>query len=127
MTSFSATSASMDSNVSYSTAKGGGTSEPAINSGEIRLYQNSTGGGSITITVKDGYKLQSVTIGSSMKTKVAYTKGDGKTKSATSDLAADGKYTVDEIAENSITFHCMGSDKNSRLYVNYLSVTYQAN
>lgn len=127
MTSFSATSASMDSNVSYSTAKGGGTSEPAINSGEIRLYQNSTGGGSITITVKDGYKLQSVTIGSSMKTKVAYTKGDGKTKSASSDLDADGKYTVDEIAENSITFHCMGSDKNSRLYVNYLSVTYQAN
>ena len=127
MTSFSATSASMDGNVSYSTAKGGGTSAPAVNDGEIRLYQNSSGGGSITITVKDGYKLQSVTIGSSMKTKVAYTKGDGTTKSASSDLVANGKYTVDDIAENSITFHCMGGDKNSRLYVNYLSVTYQAN
>ena len=127
MKSFTATSASMDENVSYTTAKGGGTSEPAINDGEIRLYQNSSGGGSITITVKDGYKLQSVTIGSSMKTKVAYTKGDGTTKSASSDLAANGKYTVDDIAENSITFHCMGADKNSRLYVNYLSVTYQAN
>ena len=127
MTTFSATEASMDENVSYTTSKGGGTSAPAVNSGEIRLYQNSTGGGSITITVKDGYKLQSVTIGSSMKTKVAYTKGDGTTKSASSDLAANGQYTVDEIAENSITFHCMGSDKNSRLYVNYLSVTYQAN
>jgi hypothetical protein len=127
MTSFTATSASMDANVSYTTAKGGGTSNPAINDGEIRLYQNSSGGGSITITVKDGYKLQSVTIGSSMKTKVAYTKGDGTTKSASSDLVANGQYTVDDIAENSITFHCMGGDKNSRLYVNYLSVTYQAN
>ena len=127
MSSFSKTADALDDVISYTTAKGGGTSAPAIIDGEIRLYQNSSGGGSITITVKDGYKLQSVTIGSSMKTKVAYTKGDGTTKSASSDLAANGKYTVDDIAENSITFHCMGSDKNSRLYVNYLSVTYQAN
>ena len=129
MTSFSATSASMDSNVSYSTAKGGGTSAPAVNSNQIRLYQNSagTGGGTITITAKDGYKLSSVTIGSSMATKVAYTIGTSTTKSTSASVSASGKYTVDDINATSITFYCMGTSSSSRLYVNYLSATYQAN
>ena len=67
MTSFSAISASMDSVISYACAKGGGTSNPAVNSNQIRLYQNSagTGGGYITITAADGHKISSVTIGSS--------------------------------------------------------------
>ena len=126
MTSFSATSASMDSVISYACAKGGGTSAPAVNSNQIRLYQNSagTGGGYITITAADGHKISSVIIGSSMKTKVAYTVDGGTTKSASSDLAANGKYTVTKDAQ-SITIHCMGTSSSSRLYVNYLSVTYK--
>lgn len=129
MTTFSAASANMDSVVSYSTAKGGGTSNPLVNSsgdGIIRLYQNSagTGGGTITVNVAEGATLQSVTIGSSMATSVAYTLGTSTTKSNNSSLAANGKLTVDSINESSITFYCMGKDKNSRLYVNYLSVTY---
>ena len=128
MTSFSATSASMDSNVSYSTAKGGGTSAPAVNSNQIRLYQNSagTGGGTITITAKDGYKLSSVTIGSSMATTIAYTIGTSTTKSTSASVSANGKYTVDDINATSITFYCMGTSSSSRLYVNYLSATYVA-
>ncbi len=126
MTSFSATSASMDSVISYACAKGGGTADPAVNSNQIRLYQNSkgTGGGYITITAAAGHKISSVTIGSSMKTKVAYTVDGGTTKSASSDLAANGKYTVTKDAQ-SITIHCMGTSSSSRLYVNYLSVTYK--
>ena len=126
MTSFSAISASMDSVISYACAKGGGTSNPAVNSNQIRLYQNSagTGGGYITITAADGHKISSVTIGSSMKTKVAYTVDGGTTKSDSSDLAANGKYTVTKDAQ-SITIHCMGTSSSSRLYVNYLSVTYK--
>ena len=125
-TSFSAISASMDSVISYACAKGGGTANPAVNSNQIRLYQNSagTGGGYITITAAAGHKISSVTIGSSMKTKVAYTVDGGTTKSASSDLAANGKYTVTEDAQ-SITIHCMGTSSSSRLYVNYLSVTYK--
>lgn len=128
MTSFSATAASMDGNVSYSTAKGGGTSAPAVNSNQIRLYQNSagTGGGTITITAKDGYKLSSVTIGSSMATKVAYTIGTSTTKSTSASVEANGKYTVDDINATSITFYCMGTTSSSRLYVNHLSATYVA-
>ncbi len=129
MTSFSATSASMDENVSYTTAKGGGTSAPAVNSNQIRLYQNSagTGGGTITITAKDGYKLSSVTIGSSMATNVAYTIGASTTMSSSASVSANGKYTVDDINATSITFYCMGTTSSSRLYVNYLSATYEAN
>lgn len=126
MTSFSETSAGMNNVVSYSTAKGGGTSNPAINGGEIRLYQNSagTGGGTITITCTEGYTLSSVTIGSSMATSVAYTIGTSSTKSSNQSISAGGKYTVDDINSNKVTFYCMGTTKNSRLYVNYLSATY---
>ena len=126
MSTFSSTSASMDSVISYTTAKGGGTSDPAINGSVIRLYQNSagTGGGYITITAASGHKISSVTIGSSMATKVAYTVDGGTTKSASSSLAANGKYTVTEDAQ-SITIHCMGKTSSERLYVNYLSVTYK--
>lgn len=129
MTSFSAKSASMDNNVSYSTAKGGGTSEPAIYDGVIRLYQNSngTGGGTITITAADGYKLSSVTIGSSMTTKVAYTIGTSTTKSTSASVSKNDTYTVEDINATSITFYCMGTTSSSRLYVNYLSATYEAN
>lgn len=128
MTTFSATEASMDENVSYTTSKGGGTSAPAVNSNQIRLYQNSagTGGGTITITAKDGYKLSSVTIGSSMATKVAYTIGTSTTKSTSASVEANGKYTVDDINATSITFYCMGTTSSSRLYVNHLSATYVA-
>ncbi len=125
-TTFSATSASMDNVISYSTAKGGGTSNPAINNGEIRLYQNSagTGGGYITITATENYTISSVTIGSSMATSVAHTIGSNPTKSNTSSLAKNGKHTISDINDQSVTIYCMGTSSSSRLYVNYLSVTY---
>lgn len=128
LSSFTATSASMDANISYSTAKGGGTSEPSINSKEIRLYQNSkgTGGGTITITAAEGCTIQSVTIGSSMATKVAYTLDASTTKSTTTSVTANGTFTASDLSASSITFYCMGTDRDSRLYVNYLSVTYSS-
>lgn len=129
-TAVSAPSLNGDGNVSYTSQKGGGTSEPAINSGEIRLYQNNggAGGGTITLSVTSGYKLKSVTIGSSMQTSIAYTLESETEKSATENLAANGTYTVEDFDKevSSITFYCMGRDKNSRLYVNHLSVTYES-
>lgn len=127
ISSFTAVNGTIDNVISYSTDKGGGTSAPAINGGEIRLYQNSagTGGGYITITAKEGYTIKSATIGSSMATKVAYTLGADTNKSTSVSLAANGKYEVDGLSTSSISFHCMGTDKNSRLYVNYISVVYE--
>ena len=126
MSTFTTISGSMDSVISYTSAKGDGTSNPAIYDNEIRLYQNSngTGGGYITITAAAGHKISSVTIGSSMATSVAHTIDNGTTKSATSSLAKNGKHTITEEAQ-SVTIYCMGTSSKSRLYVNYLSVTYK--
>lgn len=124
MTNFTVTSANMDNVVSYSCAKGGGTSDPAANSGQIRIYQKNGGGdgGEITVTAKENYTLTSVTIGSAMATTVSYKIGDSVT--ANNSISAGGKLTVSDINNGSITFVCNGTDKNSRLYVNYLSASY---
>ena len=124
MSTFTETSAGMDDVISYSTAQGGASTAPAIYSGVIRLYQNSEGGGTITITAKEGYKITSVTIGSGMKTTVAY-KVDDNADSAKTDLAAGETISATDISATSVTFTCYGADKNSRLYVNYISVTYE--
>ena len=119
-----------DTNVSYECAKGGGTTAPAINNGEIRLYQNSDGdGGQITINVADGYKITSLTIGSSMTTTVRYLV-NGKDGLSGISISEGNTYTVDSanhsgVDISSVTVICNGKDKNSRLYVNFLSVTYE--
>ena len=117
-----------DTNVSYSCAKGGGTAAPTSKDGEIRLYQNSNGKGGGTITIKsvDGCVLTSVTIGSSMTTSISYTINNEATKSTTKSLAANDKSTVNLSGKSvtSITFYCMGTSSGTRLYVNYLSATY---
>lgn len=128
-TAVSADNLGGDGNVSYTTAKGGGTSNPGVYSGVIRLYQNSSEnpGGSITLSVAEGYKIKSATVGTGMATSVAYSL-DGAT-SPTSDkvsLAESKTYTVDGLSASSITFYCMGKTSSTRLYVNYLSVTYES-
>lgn len=116
-----------DAKVSYATAKGGGTSNPAINNDEIRLYQNASGngGGSITISVIDGFELVSAEIGSSMSTSIAYTINESVEKSKTESLNANATYAASNLNAKSVTFYCMGRDKKSRLYVNYLKVVYR--
>ena len=126
-TALSANNINGDKNVSYSTAKGGGTADPNITDNEIRLFQKASKqkyGGTITIKASEGYELQSVSIGSSMATSIAYTIDSDKTLSTTKQLGAGKVYTVTELSANSITFYCMGTSKTTRLYVNKLSVTY---
>ena len=128
-TSTSSNNIGGDQNVSYSTAKGGGTTAPAVNGTVIRLYQNNKGsaGGNITVKVNDSsnYKLDSVSIGSAMKTIIAYTIDDSSTYSDKKSLVLNGKETFSNLNCNSVTIHCFGSSSSERLYVNYLSVTYK--
>ena len=122
MTTFTSTSGNIggDANVSYAAEKGNAGTAPAVNDEEIRIYQN---GGTLTITGNNGKKLTSITIGSSMKTSVSY-KIDGGSESSTQSITAGGKYTLSDINATSVLFTCKGTDKNSRLYLNHLSVTY---
>lgn len=122
MSSFDAISGFVggDTNVSYVAEKGTASTAPAVNNKEIRVYQ---GGGLFTVTANDGCKLQSVTLGSSMGTTVTYSI-DGGTASSNQSITASGNITVNDLNCSSIQFTCKGTDKNHRLYVNYLSVTY---
>ena len=130
-TSFSATSADNiggDKNVSYSTAKGNASTAPFItNSNELRLYQGTSTkyGGTITITAKNSVTIKSVEIGSSQKTKIAYSTAESTAQSSVSDLAANGKYEASNLSTTSVTFYCWGTSSSARLNVNYLSVTYE--
>ena len=121
MTNFTATSANMDSYISYAAAQGTALNEPVINNGEIRIYQN---GGTLTITAKTGAKINAITIGSSMATKVTY-KADNGSTSAEKSIVANGALTSGFNASK-VVFTCVGTDKTSRLYLNDLEVTYTA-
>lgn len=127
-TALSANNINGDKNVSYSSAKGGAANSPFLTKNkEIRLYQKSSNneyGGTITIKASDGYELQSVSIGSSESTSVAYTVNSDKTLSTTKQLVANNVYSVTGLSANSITFYCLGTNSDSRLDVNKLSVTY---
>ena len=122
MSSFTAISGNVggDSNISYEAAKGGASTAPAVNNNEIRVYQN---GGTFTVSAKNGAKIKSVTLGSSMATTVTYSVDKG-TASDDQDIDANGTITIEDLDCSSILFTCTGTDKTHRLYVNYLSVTY---
>lgn len=123
MNTFSAISGNVgnDSNISYEAAKGTAATAPAVNSNEIRVYQN---GGTFSVTANNNVKINSVTLGSSMATTVTYAI-DGGTASDNNSIDADGTLTVDNLDCSSVLFTCTGTSKTSRLYVNYLSVTYE--
>lgn len=123
MSSFSAISGLVggDSNVSYQAEKGNASTAPAVNSNQIRVYQN---GGLFTVSANNGVTITEIAIGSAMKTSVTYSI-DGGTESASSSIAANGKLTVGNIAvSDNIKFKCVGTSTSERLYVNYLYVTY---
>lgn len=122
MTNFAATSANMDTYISYAAAQGTATAPPAINNGEIRIYQN---GGTLTVTAKTGAEINSITIGSSMATSVTY-KADAGSTSAAQSISANGTFTKSGLNASSVLFTCKGTTTSSRLYLNRLEVTYTA-
>ena len=122
MTNFTATSANMDSYISYAAAKGDAQNDPFISNGVLRIYQN---GGTLTVTAKTGAKINSITIGSSMATSVTY-KADAGSTSAAQSISAYGTFTKSGLDASSVLFTCKGTTTSSRLYLNNLEVTYTA-
>lgn len=128
VSSFKTVSGNLDDNISYTTGKGGGTSNPKVNNGEIRLYQTGSGqksGGYITITAKEGYRINSIVIGSSMATTVKY-QVDNDAEVTDKSIGANDKLSVTTLSATSLTFTCMGTTSSARFYVNYISVDYTA-
>ena len=119
ISSFTSTSGKFG-DVSYNSYKGGGTSNPAANSGAIRLYQNANGntGGYIVLSVPDGYTITSATIKSTMATTTGYyiDSNPGATTPAKANfevsdksLSANTAYTVSGLSTQYITFACFGT------------------
>lgn len=122
MTSFTNTAANMDEYISYEALQGTATAVPVVNTNIIRIYQN---GGILNVNAKTGATITSITIGSSMATSVT-SQVDGGSISAAQAITAGGKYTLTDLEAQSVKYTCKGTDKNSRLYLNYLEVTYTA-
>lgn len=122
-----AKSGKLDDVISYTTAQEDSTTPPALNSGNIRLYQSNTGGygGSITITAIEGYEIKSVTIGTARSTTYSYTLDGSAEHSAKTDLAANEKATLGGLSNQSVSFYCESpSGSSNRFDVNYISVSY---
>ena len=115
--SFTSISGSLDSYISYKAAKGSASTSPAVNSGQIRVYQN---GGTFTVSANNS-KINSIELGSAMATKVSYTINGTKYEKS---IAAGSKLVLSNLDLSSLVFTCIGTTKTQRLYVNYLKVTY---
>lgn len=116
-----------DKNLSYSCAKGGGTADPNITSNSIQLYQIASGkeyGNTITVKIVDGYKINSITIGTSQASSISYTLDSETDLSAKASVGAGKSYSLNSLNVSSVTFYCMGTAKKNRFLVNNLTVTY---
>lgn len=110
----------LDEYISYGAEQGTGTSVPQVINDVLRIYQK---GGILNVYAKEEATITSLTIGSGMKTTITY-QIDGGTTSKSVNMAANTKHTLLDINANHVKYTCIGTDKSSRLYLNYLSVTY---
>ncbi|WP_296385188.1 choice-of-anchor J domain-containing protein [Winogradskyella sp.] len=116
------TSDNLDANISFTTAQNSGTTAPVINSGQLRLYQNATKGGSIIITPSNGATITSVIINASGTTGPAgYTVDSG----TATNLSASTTYTINSIsASTEVEFYQRDASSGNRIYVDSFEVTY---
>ena len=109
-----------DSNISYEAAQGDASTAPAVNSNQIRIYQN---GGLLTVSANNDKTITNITIGSAMATSVQVSI-DGGLYGSDNEITANGTYSTGTISASTVTFKCTGTSKTARLYLNSLSVTY---
>ena len=113
----------LDGNIGFASFKNLGTSNPALNGGQLRLYQNTTKGGSIKIYAQNEMIITSVVVYASGTTGPAQYSVDGVGNNALS--INSGTYTISSInATNEVEFWCVGSSSSSRIYVDKFEVTY---
>ena len=139
---FTAVSGNFDANFRYDSFKGGGTTAPALNGGDIRLYQKSGGGdgGYITVSPRTAdYKMTSFTISASMAGpfsvysisagSVDTPDPSGWTSAATSPTwvgtALPKTYTYNNPSGfTHFKVLCNGTSSSTRIYVDSISITY---
>lgn len=131
--SFSATSgyvdsANSDTTISYEVLKGTGTTNPAVNSNQIRMYKPSgsnTTGNYIHLTATSGYVITTVSLTNANSSASSYRiqVGDNASISGTTNIAKNSTATVSNISTSSLYFYVSGSNA---IYLSALSVTYSS-
>ncbi len=113
---------SLDANIGFGSFKNNGTSDPAIYSGQLRLYQNATKGGSIKIYATNGVTITEVVVNASDRTgNAAYTVDGGSENT----LAGGTTYTISNItATSEVEFYQKQDGSSNRIYVDSFEVTY---
>lgn len=111
-----------DPNIGFGSFKNSGTSNPALNSGQLRLYQNASKGGSIKIYANNGVTITDITVNASGTTGPAGYTVDGGTAT---NLNATSTYTISGISATSeVEFYQRSSSSGNRIYVDSFTVTY---
>ncbi|MEZ4801885.1 MAG: T9SS type A sorting domain-containing protein [Gelidibacter sp.] len=113
---------SVDANIGFGSFKNNGTADPAINSGQLRLYQNATKGGSIKIYAKNGVTITSVVVNASGTTGPAGYTVDGV---FVANLGASTTYNLTSLSATSVVeFYQRDSNSANRIYVDSFTVNY---
>ena len=113
----------LDANIGFGSFKNSAANPPAIFSGQLRLYQNATKGGSIKIYASNGVTITQVIVNASGTTGPAAYSVDGVGSTTVSH--SSGTYTMSGLTgTNNVEFWCTGSSSGTRIYVNNFVVTY---
>jgi len=113
---------SIDTNIGFGSFKNSGSSNPAIFSGQLRLYQNATRGGSIKVYANNGVTITNVVIRASNRYGPAGYDADGVFQS---NLSAGTTYTMSGLsATSSVEFFQRDGSSSNRIYVDVLEITY---
>lgn len=112
----------LDANIGFGSFKNGGTANPALNSGQVRLYQNATKGGSIKIYAINGVTITQVVVHASGTTGPAAYTVDGGSEI---NLSNGTTYTMSSLSATSVVeFYQKDASSSNRIYVDDFEVTY---
>ena len=111
----------LDNNISVSFNKGTSSTEPALYSGAIRIYQK---GGTLTVNANDGCQIQKVVI-----TFTSEKDGNGflTVSGGSVPTVNDENIIITSNGSKEITVTVGGTSKEDRLYVSEIEVVYLAN
>lgn len=112
----------LDANIGFGSFKNSASTNPGIYSGQLRLYQNATKGGSIKIYASNGVTITQVIVYASSRTGDAGYTVDG---GSATNLSGGATYTMSSISATSVVEFYQKEDGSSyRIYVDRFEVTY---
>ena len=113
---------SIDTNIGFGSFKNSASTNPAIYSGQLRLYQNATKGGSIIVYANNGVTITEVVVRASSRTGPAGYDVDGVFQS---NLTDGTTYTMSGLSATSkVEFFQRDASSSNRIYVDDIEITY---